>query len=131
MLRYQSAAEMRVDLRRLQRETESGRTVPVTPPTSASARQVPTTFVPKSTFTKRTLVASLIVIAIAAAGYLYWRSRQSGRLTERDSIVLADFANSTGDPVFDDTLKQAVASVWASLHSSTSFLTIKSPLRCS
>jgi len=108
-LRYQSAAEMRVDLRRLQRETESRRTMQVPPPASASARQVVTTVAPSPPFLKWILVASLIVIAIAATGFLYWRSRQAARLTERDSVVLADFTNSTGDPVFDDTLKQALS----------------------
>jgi eukaryotic-like serine/threonine-protein kinase len=39
----------------------------------------------------------------------YWNSRASAKLTEKDTIVLADFANSTGDAVFDDTLKQALA----------------------
>src|ERR1700731_701462 len=43
------------------------------------------------------------------AGGVFYRSRQSKRLTDRDTIVLADFANSTGDPVFDDTLKTALS----------------------
>jgi Flp pilus assembly protein TadD len=42
------------------------------------------------------------------AGGLYYRSHQSKSLTDKDTIVLADFANSTGDPVFDDTLKTAL-----------------------
>ena len=57
----------------------------------------------------------LIVPAIAAvlvlliAGVLYFRSRQSAKLTEKDSVILADFVNTTGDAVFDGTLKQALA----------------------
>jgi hypothetical protein len=44
------------------------------------------------------------------AGGLYYRShQQSKRLTDKDTIVLADFANSTGDGVFDDTLKTALS----------------------
>ena len=43
------------------------------------------------------------------AGGLYYRShQQSKRLTDKDTIVLADFANSTGDAIFDDTLKTAL-----------------------
>jgi eukaryotic-like serine/threonine-protein kinase len=52
-------------------------------------------------------VAALVLIAIV--GGLYFRSRQSARLTEKDSVVLADFVNTTGDSVFDGTLKQALA----------------------
>jgi tetratricopeptide (TPR) repeat protein len=43
------------------------------------------------------------------AGGLYWRLPKTTAVTERDTIVLADFANTTGDPVFDDALKQALA----------------------
>jgi DNA-binding winged helix-turn-helix (wHTH) protein/tetratricopeptide (TPR) repeat protein len=52
----------------------------------------------------------VVVVAVAAlvAGGLFWRSRQARRLTEKDTIVLADFANATGDPLFDDTLKQGL-----------------------
>jgi DNA-binding winged helix-turn-helix (wHTH) protein/Flp pilus assembly protein TadD/TolB-like protein len=55
-------------------------------------------------------VALLIVGLLAAltAGGLFWRWRQARRLTDKDTIVLGDFANSTGDPVFDDTLKQGL-----------------------
>jgi serine/threonine protein kinase/tetratricopeptide (TPR) repeat protein len=54
------------------------------------------------------IVASLL-IALAVAGWLYYRSHRSTQLTATDTIVLADFSNSTGDPVFDDTLKQALS----------------------
>jgi len=52
--------------------------------------------------------ASVLVVALVVAGGLYYRSRKSERLTEKDTIVLGDFANSTGDAVFDDTLKTAL-----------------------
>jgi serine/threonine protein kinase/tetratricopeptide (TPR) repeat protein len=54
--------------------------------------------------------AAVVLIAAAIAGAFYFRSRQiTHRLTEKDTIVLADFANTTGDAVFDDTLKQALS----------------------
>jgi eukaryotic-like serine/threonine-protein kinase len=57
----------------------------------------------------KVLVPVVVLVAVAIAGAFYFRSRQSTHLfTEKDSIVLADFANSTGDPVFDDTLKTAL-----------------------
>ena len=55
------------------------------------------------------VVAGVVVIAALLGGGLYWRSRTGQTLTEKDSILLADFVNTTGDPVFDGTLKQALA----------------------
>ncbi len=52
-------------------------------------------------------VAIVVLIAAAVAGEFIWQSRKA-RLTEKDTVVLADFANTTGDPVFDDTLKQGL-----------------------
>jgi hypothetical protein len=49
------------------------------------------------------------VLAVLIAGGLYWRSRQSGKLGEKDTIVLSDFTNTTGDAVFDGTLRQGLA----------------------
>jgi hypothetical protein len=58
---------------------------------------------------KRTLAAAAVLLSAAlVAGGFYYRSRQAERLTDKDTIILADFANSTGDPVFDDTLKTAL-----------------------
>jgi eukaryotic-like serine/threonine-protein kinase len=55
-----------------------------------------------------------LTVALVAGGF-YWRSRQSQRLTEKDTIVLVDFDNRTGDAVFDDALKQALAAeLWQS-----------------
>ena len=53
-------------------------------------------------------MAAALVIA-ALAGAIYWRSHAGQKLTEKDTLVLADFANTTGEAVFDDTLKQALA----------------------
>src|SRR5262249_17259548 len=58
------------------------------------------------------LLISLALVALLAAG-TYWvgnqRATQGSKLTEKDTVVLADFVNSTGDPVFDDTLKTALS----------------------
>ncbi len=53
------------------------------------------------------LVALFVLLVVAGA--IYYRLHQSKPLTDKDSIVLADFDNKTGDPVFDDTLKQGLA----------------------
>ncbi len=58
----------------------------------------------------RKIVAVAVVVATAAviAGGFVWRSRHARRLTEMDTLVLADFANTTGETIFDDTLKQGL-----------------------
>ncbi len=60
---------------------------------------------------KRTYLKIAAAIAVAvvlvAGSYLYLRHPK--KLSERDTIVLADFDNKTGDPIFDDTLKQALS----------------------
>ena len=55
------------------------------------------------------LLVALLVVFLVAGGLYYRSHQQSKRLTEKDTIVLADFANSTGDAVFDDTLKTALS----------------------
>ena len=52
--------------------------------------------------------AAVLLIGLIGGGF-YWRAHKAQVLTEKDTIVLADFDNKTGDPVFDDTLKQALA----------------------
>jgi DNA-binding winged helix-turn-helix (wHTH) protein/Tfp pilus assembly protein PilF len=54
------------------------------------------------------VIAFVILLVAAAIGGLLWRSSRARVLTEKDTIVLADFKNTTGDPVFDDTLKQGL-----------------------
>jgi len=103
-LRYQSASEIRTDLKRLKRDTESGRSAGASPAVGAR-RAVP---LPKRW--KVLVPAALILVAAAIGGTLYFRSRQAmARLTDKDTIVLSDFDNKTGDSVFDDTLKQGLS----------------------
>lgn len=103
-LRYQSAAEMRADLQRLKRDSEIGRRAVA----SSGEATVPEA---RATRINRLwkIAVPLLLVALLVAGVLYHRSyRRSKRLTDKDTIVLADFANSTGDAVFDDTLKTAL-----------------------
>jgi len=110
-LRYQSAADVRTDLQRLKRDSDTGRAT-VTQPVSASAPLVAVAAESQrpANMKNRILISviGVVVIALAAAG-AYFFSHRARALTERDTVVLADFANSTGDPVFDDALKQAIS----------------------
>jgi tetratricopeptide (TPR) repeat protein len=98
-LRYQHASDIRTDLQRLKRDSESGRSAVASSGTVAAGRG------------KLWKVAvPVLLIALFVAGGLYYRSHQrSNRLTEKDSIVLAEFTNTTGDPVFDGTLRQGLS----------------------
>jgi serine/threonine protein kinase/Flp pilus assembly protein TadD len=141
-LRYQSAAEMRADLKRLKREIESrqgasassssavvsdsaGPASGAAPPAAASstggerahasgsASAAPVAAAPASR-RKIILPAAIVLMAIlAGAGIWGWRlmkpATSATPLAEKDTVVLTDFANSTGDAVFDGTLRQALA----------------------
>jgi eukaryotic-like serine/threonine-protein kinase len=97
---------MRTDLQRLKRDTDSGRSAAVISGTVQEVREAPA--VRKKNLWKIAVpIAALLVAALIGVG-LYYRSHQAKPLTDKDTIVLADFANSTGDSVFDDTLKQAL-----------------------
>jgi serine/threonine protein kinase/tetratricopeptide (TPR) repeat protein len=106
-LRYQHAADMRADLQRLKRDTESGLAGVATDHvgTGALAR-------PAEQSSAGKYVGYLFAVLICAglvAGSLYHRFHRAKPLTDKDTIVLADFDNKTGDPVFDDTLKTALS----------------------
>jgi serine/threonine protein kinase/tetratricopeptide (TPR) repeat protein len=136
-LRYQSAADIRTDLQRLKRDSETGRiraassgnvaavqeggtnatiasatlaslSNSVGPPPPSAAKTPEVHLTGNKSLWKigvPSVVASVVLIAVGT----YYRSYRTKPLTDKDTIVLADFANSTGDPVFDDTLKTALS----------------------
>ena len=101
-LRYQSAADMRGDLQRLKRDSDSGRAA------TGSSRITTRETSPAGKKLARRIAIFLPLIAALIAGGIFYRSRKTKPLTEQDSIVLAEFDNKTGDPVFDDALRQAL-----------------------
>jgi serine/threonine protein kinase/tetratricopeptide (TPR) repeat protein len=129
-LRYQHAADLRADLQRLKRDTDSGRSAQHTVPEEATTSPTPAPasgqsrissspsapLVPVASTQTRTPIArnwkfllpSTAILVAIVAGALYWRSTKAHALTDRDSVVLTDFINTTGDQIFDRTLKQAL-----------------------
>jgi eukaryotic-like serine/threonine-protein kinase len=112
-LRYQVASDIRAELQRLKRHTDSGR-MPLagtgedlTESSSASADRLSTPAQRMSTAWKVALSSVLVVASVA--GFFYWRSTKASALTDKDTIVLADFVNTTGDSVFDESLNRALA----------------------
>src|SRR5277367_1495915 len=104
-LRYQHASELRAELQRLKRDTESGKITMDRVTSSSPGDSRPRL----SSRTKLSYIAATTVVALLLAGVIYYRRHlQAKPLTEKDAIVLADFSNSTGDAVFDDTLKTAL-----------------------
>ena len=101
-LRYQSAADLRSDLRRLQRDSESGRQAAHSGalPVRATGRK------------RRSPIAwsavALGILAAAALGWWYF-GRRAPMIGARDTVVLADFSNSTGDAMFNGALRQGLA----------------------
>jgi serine/threonine protein kinase/tetratricopeptide (TPR) repeat protein len=166
-LRYQHASDMQADLRRLKRDTESGRytrvssahtsvasahespvpapgmPAPSAPSSSAAAvasssgsalsaaaasasssavssvsssgvgiaAGTPSGIIPSAPAKKRWPIigAAAIVLVAVVGGLFYYRSHQAPKLTVKDTIVIADFTNTTGDAVFDGTLRQGLS----------------------
>jgi eukaryotic-like serine/threonine-protein kinase len=103
-LRYQHAADMRTDLQRLKRDFESGH---------GSGATSGAVAVPGAAAAGRgklwKIAVPVVLVALLVVGGLYYRSHKTKPLTEKDTIVLGDFTNTTGDAVFDDTLKTALS----------------------
>ncbi|HLO20476.1 MAG TPA: hypothetical protein VK192_08275, partial [Sphingomicrobium sp.] len=97
-LRYQHASDIRTDLQRLKRDTGSVHV------TSGVMAALATAIVAQW---KMMLPAAAAVLTLSVAGYVYLH--RAPTLTEKDTIVLADFENKTGDSVFDDTLRQGLS----------------------
>ena len=137
-LRYQHASEMRAELQRLKRDTDTGRvraassgTVPAAVqesgthvsaaqpiPSSASmpavaasgsSQAVKVADIPAAKKLSPWKVAVPCVLVALIAGGLYYRSHRATPLTEKDTVILADFINTTGDSVFDGTLRQGLS----------------------
>ena len=103
-LRYQHASEIRTDLQRLKRDSESGHV------SAATSGTITVTQVPAVRLAKPwKILIPVLLSALLVAGGFYFRSRRNRPLSHKDTIVLSDFANSTGDAVFDDTLKTALS----------------------
>ena len=136
-MRYQVAAEMRADLQRLKRDADTGRAVAassgtlaashdsesasVAPPSAPASGAAALASVPSSSAVKVAeiiaerprkiwkIAVPIAALLLAVVAGIFFYTRRSSHLTEKDSILLADFVNTTGDPVFDGTLKQALA----------------------
>jgi len=125
-LRYQSAADVRADLKRLQRETASQRSILIPaeeapaglngPPAPTSSQKIsrPAEVPPAAGATNPSRrwkiivpIAAVLLIGVLA-GWLLLSRQRTRHLSGTDSIVLADFTNTTGDAVFDGTLKTAL-----------------------
>jgi eukaryotic-like serine/threonine-protein kinase len=100
-LRYQSAAEIRTDLQRLKRDSDTTRS-------AATTAQVESKSARKSIRWAAVAGATILAIGLAVGGWLFF-SRKAHALTDKDTIVLADFTNTTGDTMFDGTLRQGLS----------------------
>jgi len=131
-LRYQHASDLRADLQRLKRDSESSHHLavvsediervsqPVVASDGSGSKQhvEPSNVIVAETspavgqhrgFRWKIVAATLLLLVAVVACRVYWRSHRPPVLTEQDTVVLADFNNTTGDAVFDDTLKQAIS----------------------
>src|SRR5271169_1724370 len=103
-LRYQSAADIRTDLQRLKRDAESAR-LPAA--TDAIVRENVGAGAKKRIRGLVIAPAVMAILALAVGSYFYFH--RTPKLTDKDTIVLADFTNTTGDTVFDGTLRQGLS----------------------
>jgi eukaryotic-like serine/threonine-protein kinase len=106
-LRYLTAAAVRSDLQQLKRVSDSGQTISSA---AFAATALPAALPSERRFGWKAIAsgAALLAVLLAVAGWFY-NTRRAHALTQLDTIVLADFLNKTGDPIFDDTLRQGLA----------------------
>src|SRR5215469_288922 len=97
-LRYQHASDIRSDLQRLKRDSETAKLMVVSKGEVSGA---------KGKYWKAIVPTGALILTLAVASYFYFH--RTPKLTDKDTIVLADFTNTTGDGVFDGTLRQGLA----------------------
>jgi len=124
-LRYQHASDLRSDLKRLKRTTESQQSM-IFPSGAVEAERASAERASKYSLSSektasipplppprklpwKAITAGLLLVALIGGGLWYWRTHRSVPFAGKDTVVLADFANTTGENVFDSTLKQALA----------------------
>ena len=96
-LRYQHASDLRADLQRLKRDTKSRKSAADTESVALLARRGGLWIA---------VVAVILIAVLAVNGYLF--IRRSNKHTDKDTLLVTDFVNTTGDPAFDHTLKRAL-----------------------
>jgi tetratricopeptide (TPR) repeat protein/predicted Ser/Thr protein kinase len=102
-LRYQGAAEVRADLKRLKRDTDSGLI------SAASSSTLRLAGARKPGRAWNLGVIALVVLAVLGMAMTIFMRRTRAVMSEKDAILVTDFVNTTADPVFDGTLKKALA----------------------
>jgi serine/threonine protein kinase/predicted Zn-dependent protease len=98
-LRYQAASDMRTDLQRLKRDADSG--------TSLSGREVASVVAAQKRNRWAFAFTCFVALGLVSA-LLFLHKNKAHTLNDTDTIILADFANATGNGIFDDALKQAL-----------------------
>ncbi len=115
-LRYQRAADLLADLRRLRRNREAGDDVELslsahggTPPEGAAATTIQARSTNRRSARRLVVAVGAGAAVLLALAFALLRPGSPPALTERDSVLLADFENGTTDAAFDGTLRQALA----------------------
>jgi tetratricopeptide (TPR) repeat protein len=110
-LRFQTAADLLAELTRVRAAISGGAAASSgAAPVRATSSTVPAAEIaPARSKAPLIAVAALIVLGLGAAAYFLWLKPTPAQLTDKDLVLVADFVNTTGDGVFDDALRQAVA----------------------
>jgi eukaryotic-like serine/threonine-protein kinase len=111
-LRYQGAAELRAELKRLRRARDTGQVSlgsTTTTPAAGSAKAVPPLPRPAASWRKPVFIGAPLLTAALVGAFLLYKQVSMPALTEKDSVVLSSVINRTGDAMFDDTLGEALA----------------------